>query len=257
VRHEGGEGARRGARNRAPTPPPHPSTRPGLALSQDGTHWARVEADHHTGALLDAGDAGAWDAHFVAAPQLVAAGPGDMRMYYHSFDEATRKWTVGVAASPDGLKWARGGVAFAGGGSTFDAAGAAARHVVRDTASKRWVMFYEGVAADGGRSIGVATSADGLSGWTASPTPVLTPGPPGAWDDGAVGAPCAVPMAAGRWRLYYGGRSGRARAGAFCGVGLALMDAPADDEAPGLAEAAWRRRGGEPPAGVAPRGGAL
>lgn len=36
--------------------------------------------------------------------QVVAAGPGDMRMYYHSFDKVQRRFVVGWASSPDGFK---------------------------------------------------------------------------------------------------------------------------------------------------------
>ena len=32
------------------------TTRPGLCLSQDGRNWARVEGEHHTGALFDVGE---------------------------------------------------------------------------------------------------------------------------------------------------------------------------------------------------------
>lgn len=58
-------------------------------------------------------------------------------------------------------------------------------------------MFYEGVARDNARSIGVAVSEDGLS-WRRLSRPVLNAGPPGAWDCGGVGSPCAVPMAGTR-----------------------------------------------------------
>lgn len=73
------------------------------------------------------------------ALQVVAAGPRDMRMYYHSYDAAAARWTVGLATSEDGFRWARAGPVFAGGGdgAAFDARGAAARHVVRDLAARR------------------------------------------------------------------------------------------------------------------------
>lgn len=45
-------------------------TRPGLAMSQDGRNWARIEGEHHSGALFDVGEEAAWDAAFVAAPQV-------------------------------------------------------------------------------------------------------------------------------------------------------------------------------------------
>lgn len=104
----------------------------------------------------------------------------------------------------------------------FDELGAASRCVVRDLDSKRFFMFYEGVAADGSRSIGLAVSQDGLRGWQRYPQPILGPSSePGAWDSGSVGTPWAVSMAEGRWRLYYSGRQARA-GGGWGGIGLAL-----------------------------------
>ena len=87
-------------------------TRPGLAFSQDGRNWARIEAGHHTGALFDVGEAGQWDELFVGAPQVVAAGPRDMRMFYHSWDPRRRKYLVGLATSPDGFSWEKQGPVF-------------------------------------------------------------------------------------------------------------------------------------------------
>lgn len=45
------------------------ATRPGLAMSQDARNWARIEGDHHSGALFDVGKPGEWDELMVAAPQ--------------------------------------------------------------------------------------------------------------------------------------------------------------------------------------------
>lgn len=45
-------------------------TRIGLAMSQDGRNWARIEANHHTGALFDAGETGEWDEILNGAPQV-------------------------------------------------------------------------------------------------------------------------------------------------------------------------------------------
>lgn len=51
--------------------------RPGLAMSQDGRNWARIEAEHHTGALFDVGEEGEWDEMFIGGPQVgCRAGPG-------------------------------------------------------------------------------------------------------------------------------------------------------------------------------------
>jgi hypothetical protein len=89
----------------------------------------------------------------------------------------------------------------------FDVGGAAARCVVRDPGTKQYFMYYEAVGAGGSRSVGCAVSADGLSGWRRHAEPVLVAAAEeAAWDGGGVGTPCAVSMAAGRWRLYYSGR---------------------------------------------------
>lgn len=36
--------------------------------------------------------------------QVVAAGPGDMRMFYHSFDQQQQRYVVGMATSKDGFR---------------------------------------------------------------------------------------------------------------------------------------------------------
>ena len=145
--------------------------RPGLAMSQDGRNWARIESEHHTGALFDVGQPGEWDELFIGAPQVggwvglgwclvsgvhaallpaccmsgcchqhctnmqhsqlgscrtippvaprlqvIAAGPRDMRMYYHSFDRSRQRFVVGLATSPDGFRWTKKGPIFEVGG---------------------------------------------------------------------------------------------------------------------------------------------
>lgn len=206
-------------------------TRAGLAMSQDGRNWARIEASHHTGALLDAGKEGEWDAAFVAGPQVVGS-MGDLRMYYHSFDASSQQWTIGLAASQDGVAWCKQGPLFSGSGHHYDAHGASAHHVVQDFASKRYVMFYEAVAEDDARTIGMAVSRDGLTDWQCLPEPILqsaastkvegdeSSSSP-AWDGHGIGAPCAIAMAEGQWRLYYAGRE---QPGAWTGIGLAITD---------------------------------
>lgn len=89
---------------------------------------------------------------------------------------------------------------------------------VRDIDNRQFVMFYEAVAADNRRSIGMAVSKDGKTNWQRCPYPILTAAGAGAgegqaegrveaWDEGAVGQPCGVSMSQGKWRLYYAGRS--------------------------------------------------
>lgn len=119
-------------------------------------------------------------------------------------------------------RWEKQGPVFEGGPQgSFDGAGVGARCVVRDLDSRRFFMFYEGFAADGRRSIGVAVSEDGRGSWQRHEEPVLGAGEAGAWDAAEVGAPCAVSMAEGRWRLYYSGRDSN---GVWGGVGVALSE---------------------------------
>lgn len=75
--------------------------------------------------------------------QVVAVGPKDMRMFYHSFDASSETWTVGTATSKEGFVWAKRGPIFSGSGSRadFDGKGAAACHIVRDYASKRCMLL--------------------------------------------------------------------------------------------------------------------
>lgn len=73
---------------------------------QDGRNWARIEAEHHSHALFDRGAAGEWDCLFAAGPQVVAAGPKDMRLYYHSYDAKVDSYGIGLATSEDGFKCA-------------------------------------------------------------------------------------------------------------------------------------------------------
>lgn len=42
----------------------------GLALSQDGLNFARIEGEHYTHAVFDFGKEGEWDALGASAPQV-------------------------------------------------------------------------------------------------------------------------------------------------------------------------------------------
>uniref|UniRef100_A0A0D9X857 Glycosyl hydrolase family 32 N-terminal domain-containing protein n=1 Tax=Leersia perrieri TaxID=77586 RepID=A0A0D9X857_9ORYZ len=209
---------------------------PGLAISQDGRHWARIEGDHHTGALLGVDDddgedprrGGGWETRCVAAPKVVLHAEGDMRMYYHSFDEMSQRHAIGLARSKDGVRWRKSGKVFEGGkAGSFDECGVRQGHVVRDRAAGRYVMVYEGVDADGRVSIGMAVSEDGLKGWRrSSELPVLRPSDEDEeWDGVGVGSPCLVQMdGAYDWRLYYMGvgRDGEAAIGMAYSEGAGL-----------------------------------
>ncbi|KAM1170516.1 hypothetical protein TB1_020290 [Malus domestica] len=190
---------------------------PGLAISQDGRHWARIEGEHHSGALFDVGLQEEWDSSFVAAPHVVYHESGDLRMYYHSFNLENGVYSIGIARSRDGIKWVKLGKIIGGGRSGgFDEMGAMNPCVVRNKKDGDYLMAYEGVCADGGRGIGLAVSKDGLKDWTKiGDGVVLGASEECGWDNKGVGSPCLVQMDGeeDEWRLYYrgvgdGGRSG-------------------------------------------------
>lgn len=198
------------------------TTLPGLAISQDGRHWARIEGEHHSGALFDLGSEGDWDSLFIASPQVVFHGSGDLRMYYYSFDREKGEFSIGMARSRDGIKWIKLGKLIGGGGNSggFDQFGVMNPRVVKNTKDGSYVMAYEGVDEKGRTSIGLAVSPDGLKTWTRiQDEAVLMPGKDG-WDNKGIGSPCLVQMDDNShgWRLYYRGFG----EDGMCGIGLAV-----------------------------------
>ncbi|KAK9935115.1 hypothetical protein M0R45_022229 [Rubus argutus] len=197
---------------------------PGLACSQDGRNWARIEGDYHSGALLDVGSKNEWDSLFIAKPQVVMHGGDDLRMYYHSFDAENGHFGVGIARSRDGIRWVKLGKIMGGGAKgSFDELGVKNACVVRNRKDGNYLMAYEGVSADGMRSIGLAMSPDGLKEWMrVQDGPVLSPSEEDGWDNKGVGSPSLVPMEgnADEWRLYYVGFGEEGRTG----IGMAFSE---------------------------------
>ncbi|KAK4772427.1 hypothetical protein SAY86_014202 [Trapa natans] len=196
---------------------------PGLACSQDGRNWARIEGDHHSGALLDVGSGSEWDSLFIAGPQVVVHGSDDVRMYYHSFDRETGRYAVGLARSRDGIRWVKCGKIMVGDGPTgsFDEIGIKSVSVAKMGRDGTYLMAYEAVAEDGRTSIGMAESEDGLRCWRRlGEGPVLEASGTDGWDSWGVGSPCLVPMEGheDEWRIYYVGTS----LGGRTGIGMAI-----------------------------------
>lgn len=198
---------------------------PGLACSQDGRHWARIEGDHHSGAVLDVGTGKEWDSSFIAKPHVVVHSSDDMRMYYHSFDVENGHYAIGMARSRDGIRWVKLGKIMGGGSSgCFDELGVKNACVLRNGKDGKYLMAYEGVPADGRRSIGLAMSEDGIKNWKRlQEEPVLRPSDDDGWDNKAVVSPCLVHMEgnyANEWRLYYVGVNQEGRSG----IGMAVSE---------------------------------
>ncbi|CAM9333272.1 unnamed protein product [Choristocarpus tenellus] len=180
----------------------------GMALSQDGVNWSRVEGEHPSGCCLDVGDKGEWDELFVGWPIVINHEQREFRMYYHALVTGTKKYTVGMATSQDGMAWKKVGPVFEGGPpGSFDAGGASRRRIIKIKGV--YHMLYEAVDGEGVHSIGLATSDDGKK-WTRNgDAPVFERRSEdcGAWDSGGVSAPEIVDMDNGCWHLYYVGHA--------------------------------------------------
>ena len=180
----------------------------GVAVSQDGAHWSRVEGDSPYGAILEVGKSGDFDQQFVGWPCVLEIGK-EYRMYYHTYDTKLKKFIIAYASGKDGIRWKKRGIVFQGGKSgAFDEMGASRRHVVQ-TEDGNYKMFYEGLSFDGRHSIGLAHSTDGLDWKRHSDTPVFTYNSDSAqWDSNGVGSPHVIWLSdKKRWRLYYVGTS--------------------------------------------------
>lgn len=182
----------------------------GVAVSQDGAHWSRVEGPNAHCSILEPGKVDEWDGQSVGWPSVLEFG-SEYRMYYHTYNARTRKYCIGLAVARDGLmNWKKRGVVFEGGSKSdtdFDSKGASRRHVVQLEAGG-FKMFYEAISLEGQHSIGCATSPDGFAWTRLSDSPVFTANTvdPGAWDAGGVGSPHVVWLSETRtWRMYYTG----------------------------------------------------
>jgi len=194
----------------------------GIALSQNGINWSRLEGEHPSGASLDVGRAGEYDALMVGWPNVVNHHEQVYRMYYGTFDAPRQRYVVALATSPDGFKWDKLGQVFAGSSgrtaededaNAFDAKGVCRVHVRKLSDSKSgkvletdaYTMVYEGHGADGRHCLGLATSPDGIA-WAVANggLPILEPSGE-AWEGTRVGSPRIVEMGDGTVRLYYTG----------------------------------------------------
>lgn len=215
----------------------------GVALSQDGKAWGRVEGDDPTGAIMvpyDKSDenqrlnnddslAGVFDVEeelFCAWPEVVVnmnPGYGDkaFSMYYSAVTKNGKEKVICRAVSEDGFRFYKRGVCLRpdsdeGG---FDAKGCARCTVLREIdfneddgtwenppkKDAKWIMLYEGVSdKDGKHRILRAESKDGVT-WEKKGC-VLDIGEENMWDNGGVGSPDILRMDDGSTRMYYVGQ---------------------------------------------------
>jgi hypothetical protein len=196
----------------------------GLATSRDGRRW-RTPDDYEpvlrpwrfaTGEVTSGARRTRFDAMAAFGVSVVRAGQRHLMWYtgWNGDDEPAGEgrarpvhYRIGLAASPDGVKWtpqpgdAAGAVLGLGPEGTHDARSAGQPFVLPEGSGFR--MWYE--AFDGRKwRIATARSADGVA-WTREGV-VLEPGPVGALDELGARNPVVVKRR-GRFELWYQGAS--------------------------------------------------
>jgi hypothetical protein len=194
-----------------------PTGRVGMARSEDGIQWQRVEGPLTMGAVLEPhpqperfdsahvgisdiqrhGEHGALYTMWYFGGRQVAGGGGPRGFPLRP----------GMALSRDGLHWTRlegpfdGAMLDVGGRDEFDAIMVAWPQMVRaDDGS--WYLYYHTLTQEGHYVVGLATSTDGLQ-WR-KVGPIMGPGPKGRFDDLGV-ATRHVIRHEGRWLMFYEG----------------------------------------------------
>jgi predicted GH43/DUF377 family glycosyl hydrolase len=174
----------------------------GYATSPDGITWTRSPGNP----VLTPGGPAEWDASGTAAASVLFLG-GEYHAWYTGND-ASDYSRIGYATSTDGIIWnkhAGNPVLDLGASGEWDAENVLIPWVLFD--GMKYEMWYMGIDASMNFAIGYATSTDGLV-WTKySGNPVLSPGPSGSWDDGAVQAPSVLYTPTG-YDMWYNGASG-------------------------------------------------
>jgi hypothetical protein len=213
----------------------------GVAISQDGISWGRVEGDDPTGAVMvphDLGDPngkfnnppkGMPEELYCAWPEVVvnldAPKEESFLMFYSTMTKETKQKCIARAVSGDGFRWQKTGLCLQPDDTGLDAAGIARCCVIRDAdfdpstgawkEKNSWTMYYEGVSPDDSKHrVMMATSTDTVR-WTKQGVALDIGDGPDAWDFAGVGAPHVLRIDDGSLRMYYTGQGsdGKTRIG--------------------------------------------
>ncbi len=216
----------------------------GVALSQDGISFGRVEGDDPTGAIMapyneldpnmkymkqmrddDGSRLDLPEELYCGWPEVavndMAAEEREQNkmksfyMYYSTMLKSTKEKAIAVAVSDDGFRWLKRGLCVAPDEGTLDAGGCARCNVIRkaeydeDTETwknaKGWIMLYEGVSKEDGKHRIMAAESDNLRDWKKLGV-ALNVGEDGSWDSEGVGAPHVLRLDDGSSRMYYTGQ---------------------------------------------------
>jgi hypothetical protein len=161
-------------------------------------HW-----EDHGAAVLPLGPAGSFDSVDTLNPSIVSV-QDQLWNFYSGWNG--RRWSTGLATSADGLNWTRRPQPL---WSPDPAAGEGSYIAANGTTLYRNRQFLHWYQASDPPAIRRAVSADGITNWVRTSTPVLPPGPRGSWDERGVADPYVI-AAADKLYLFYLGQD-RAR----------------------------------------------
>ncbi|CAB9498409.1 expressed unknown protein [Seminavis robusta] len=195
----------------------------GVAVSQDGVSWGRVEGDDPSGACVvpfDNNDPNQEQSNFEEElycgwPEVVVSlqKKKAFLMCYSTMLKDSKQKCIAAAQSPDGFRWIKEGVCLRPDEEGPDAGGCARCCVVKDAEfdGTSWnelasfTMYYEGVSKeDNKHRIMMAKSKDGKT-WNKEGL-VFDIGSDDSWDSEGVGAPHVIRMDDGTQRMYYTGQ---------------------------------------------------
>lgn len=230
----------------------------GVAVSQDGETWGRVEGDDPTGACMVAynkddlntldmakmkdddnkSDVNLKEELYCGWPEVVVkidekndANSGFF-MYYSTMTKEDKQKCLGVAVSSDGFRWYKRGICLepSADEDSLDDGGVARCNVSQNASyndlDQTWAdapgytMLYEGVSTlDNKHRILKATSPEGRV-WTKQGVVLeLGDSENDDWDCDGVGSPNVLRMDDGSQRMYYIGQKGKDTA-----IGLAKLE---------------------------------
>jgi len=233
----------------------------GVALSQDGVSWGRVEGDDSTGACIvpyDKNDpdqdhsADLEEELYCGWPEVAVSMDDDTKekenrflMYYSTMTKETKEKCIACAISPDGFRWTKKGICTRP--SDEDDGGCARCNVLPKASFEEkegwsftddgYIMFYEGVSKkDNKHRIMMAESDDGFE-WRKKGIVLDVGTSEDSWDYGGVGSPHIIRLDDGSMRMYYTGQGGDGTTA----IGTARLYVNDDEDS----SATWKREQAE------------
>lgn len=170
----------------------------GFAVSDDGIHWQAQEEPVLTPELP-------WEHYCVTQPCVCWDETRKVFRMWYAAGRLHQADRIGYAESKDGIQWEK---------KTVPVLTPVREHYWEMTKvnaphmliSDGWhYLFYAGVDGDGYSSIGVARSADGISGWERYEENPIIAGTDGSWDYQSE-VECSVVQEADGLRMWYAGR---------------------------------------------------